>query len=332
MAKVRIKQLEDIQASDVYLERDLKVTAKVGEIKNFDPGKQYATVSATRADGSRKTLQDVLEEIFCKDNAPKVTQPNLADTRFRIGEEGREDWRDLTERTLVEARTNLRVLVEPNLNPGAYQYGPATGCTMSSHSAFCIPTINNSEGDKISLTDGEAVILTAMPGPGTFYRLQAGASHTAGATPLTQLGSPAPESAIKAGSVYIDSAKIVPALPVFYGFIPDGVNVDGPFLRSGELACELIDPEQTKLTLTLNASPDLKTLAVAVPKGCFSGFHAQLDSSMGAEITQNFNLLPDAVEVPAYDMDNSLGEYDVYLFYPDEWQGNEIVSIQFTTE
>ena len=123
MPKVRIKQIEQIQASDIYLEKDLLITSKVGEIQAFDQGKNYATITAVKPDGSRKSLQNVLEEIFSKDSQPTVSNPKVTLMRHGVNGDTLDDDRYVEAGTIVEfGEIPLR------FNQGSYQFGPDTQC------------------------------------------------------------------------------------------------------------------------------------------------------------------------------------------------------------
>ena len=81
MNKIKGKQIESVDLDQVLMESDLVVTSAVGAITSadFDSGKTYKTISRYKADGTTpKTIQELLEEIFTKDNNPTVTNPSVS--------------------------------------------------------------------------------------------------------------------------------------------------------------------------------------------------------------------------------------------------------------
>ena len=81
MNKIKGKQIESVDLDQVLMESDLVVTSAVGAITSadFDSGKTYKTISRFKADGvTPKTIQELLQEIFTKDNNPTVTAPSVS--------------------------------------------------------------------------------------------------------------------------------------------------------------------------------------------------------------------------------------------------------------
>lgn len=321
MAKVRIKQLEDIQASDIYLERDLKVTTKVGEIKSFDAGKQYATVSATRQDGSRKTVQDVLEEIFSRDDIPVPVLPAATlEVRLAAGAA------PIASRTLCEAGSFIDVIPSATLSAGSYPYGPATGIVATGTLFEVVRT--DSKGNEtvdMQLASGqrENYLIPVRGCSGIHVRALVDYPDAA-ATALSRLGN-ATGVRIAAGRATALSPTIVPALPIFFGAGDNEILVDTNYRDL--LDRHLVDPA-TSEPFTLRISPSSSDLMVclALPKSLGAHFTAALASSMGADITANFSLKT-TLTVATADGADQLDAYDFYLFEPSAFQGNEVIDI-----
>lgn len=326
MAKVRIKQLEDIQASDIYLERDLKVTTKVGEIKSFDPGKQYATVSATRADGSRKTVQEALEEIFSRDTAPGVKSLPSASVTFCLDIEGQDV--PVEKGQLVEAGTVIKIVPHATFSPGAYSFGPATGCTMQNCSIQLVETAGDGQDvEVLSIANNGSAQHRVPAEDARGLRLVATIRHSAStANAVTQLGNPS-DLAIAAGVVEAQSATLVPALPVFFGAVGPQFDPATDLRNPDTLHTLLLDPSATTpTTLRIAADSGDTQMVLAFPKSLVSAFSATLTSSMGADITANFEQQED-FDLRSADNEVLIGAYCLFLFHPDQMQGNEIVDI-----
>lgn len=334
MSKVRIKQLEDILASDVYLARDLKVTAKVGEINTFDPGKNYATVSCKKDDGSRKTVQEVIEEIFSKDGQPSVVQPSLSVAMKRQLGNGTEE--SISREILVEAGSQCSLVPYITFNPGRYSYGPDTGCQLTEITVKLMLTKTDGTVSADSyMYDSEARDYD-IPAVGVenIY-ISAECNFSAATAPaLTQLGN---ESGlrIEAGSIRrARSAGILyPAYPVFFGPLDEllPLEEDPDTLRSLSSLLHRVNPKDN-LSLRITPGVDSKAVVLAFREEDFPGFKAVLSSSMGADITGNFEKVASDLTVRSLNGIARLGNYSVFLFAPDAFQGGEVIDITLINE
>ena len=334
MSKVRIKQLEDILASDVYLARDLKVTAKVGEIKTFDPGKNYATVSCKKDDGSRKTVQEAIEEIFSKDGQPSVVQPSLSVAMKRLLGDGTVE--SISREILVEAGSHWDLIPSITFNPGSYSYGPDTGCQLSDLDVKLMVTRKDGTVSAVAdMYDGDASEYEIpVVGVKNIY-ISAECNFSAATAPaLTQLGN---ESGLRIEAGSISGARsagiVIPAYPVFFGPLDELIPLDKEpdTLRS---LSSLLHPVNPKANLSLRITPgvDSKAVVLAYREEDFHGFKAVLSSSMGADITGNFEKVATDLTVRSLTGIVRLGKYSVFLFAPDAFQGGEVIDVTLICE
>ena len=97
------------------------------------------------------------------------------------------------------------------LNPGSYQYGPATGITATSWSVVD----NASEPNTLTTASGSFPQMQIVDG--TSYSITATASYGAGAIPNTALGQEYADGQIKAGSKSATKGTITGYRNGFYG-------------------------------------------------------------------------------------------------------------------
>ena len=312
MSKIRVSQVEDIHTNETYLEKDLKVTTKVGEVKDYDTGKSYATISATKAGGAKKSVQEVLEEIFSKDANPTVTNPSLSMTVT-------------PDNALAEVGETVVVRATVTGNPGAYSYGPATGVTFNSLKA----TLNNgkTELEEIEATSGVPRSFTQVTmTDGMDLKVSCFGKHSAGATPKTQLENDAPALAIAATELSIPGPVDKPAVKAyrkyFYGIVTNNNTLDSAAIRA---LTGSTSAAASGKTMNISAGSNAtKRMVVAAPKDAVSGITALLTTSMNANISANF--VKQTVQVAGANSATAI-DYDVWVFQPDAFQGNEIVKV-----
>ena len=140
MNKIKGKQIESVDLDQVLMESDLVVTSAVGAITSadFDSGKTYKTISRFKADGvTPKTIQELLQEIFTKDNNPTVTNPSVSlSTKYtsKAGSTTLVDNANLTADVYREVGEQVVFNPTVTFNAGSYQFGPATGCSGTTSS------------------------------------------------------------------------------------------------------------------------------------------------------------------------------------------------------
>lgn len=178
-----------VDASQVMFSQDLVFTETFGK---YVPSEGKVTVPA-----NGDSLLDVLLNAFATDSNPSITQPSvsISSSSFKAYEVG----------------TNVTPSYSATLNPGSYQYGPATGITATSWSV----TDNAAEPNTLTTASGSFPQMQVVDG--TSYSITATASYGAGAIPNTALGQEYTDGQIKAGSKSATKGTITGYRNGFYG-------------------------------------------------------------------------------------------------------------------
>ena len=178
-----------VDASQVMFSQDLVFTEQFGK---YVPSGGKVTVPA-----NGDSLLDVLLNAFATDSNPSITQPsvNISSSDFKAYEVG----------------TNVTPAYTATLNPGSYQYGPATGITATSWSVVD----NAAEPNTLTTASGSFPQMQVVDG--TSYSITATASYGAGAIPKTALGQDYADGQIKAGSKSATKGTITGYRNGFYG-------------------------------------------------------------------------------------------------------------------
>ena len=178
-----------VDASQVMFSQDLVFTEQFGK---YVPSGGKVTVPA-----NGDSLLDVLLSAFATDSNPSITQPSvsISSSSFKAYEVG----------------TNVTPSYTATLNPGSYQYGPATGITATSWSVVD----NAAEPNTLTTASGSFPQMQVVDG--TSYSITATASYGAGAIPKTALGQDYTDGQIKAGSKQATKGTITGYRNGFYG-------------------------------------------------------------------------------------------------------------------
>ena len=178
-----------VDASQVMFSQDLVFTETFGK---YVPSGGKVTVPA-----NGDSLLDVLLNAFATDSNPSITQPSvgISSSDFKAYEVG----------------TNVTPSYTATLNPGSYQYGPATGITATSWSVVD----NAAEPNTLTTASGSFPQMQVIDG--TSYSITATASYGAGAIPNTALGQKYADGQIKAGSKSATKGTITGYRNGFYG-------------------------------------------------------------------------------------------------------------------
>lgn len=178
-----------VDASQVMFSRDLVFTETFGK---YVPSGGKVTVPA-----NGDSLLEVLLNAFATDSNPSITQPsvNISSSSFKAYEVG----------------TNVTPAYTATLNPGSYQYGPATGITATSWNVVD----NAAEPNTLTTASGSFPQMQVVDG--TSYSITATASYGTGTVPNTALGQEYADGQIKAGSKSATKGTISGYRNGFYG-------------------------------------------------------------------------------------------------------------------
>ncbi len=172
--------------------------------------------------------------ICSEEKNPNITQPSVNLTSSSMGAK------------------EVGEMVTPNytasLNPGSYQFGPATGVTAT---VWTVTDTNDGSRDTASGSFDEFQVTDD-----TNYSITAKAQHTEGAVPKTNIGNDYPDGKIQAAGADNPKSKTLGTITgyrkMFYGFSTEQVGADG---------------YNSALIRSLNGSKFSNNLNITVPPG-----------------------------------------------------------------
>lgn len=212
-------------AENVYFNEDLTITANIGV-------QTVGSSGSKSLDTTGKNLKQVLDLIMAQEKNPTIQQPFASLSVPQIGS--------------YEVGTSVTPSYTLTLNPGSYQYGPATGVTAT---AYTVDDNSTSEAQNTSTGSFPAFTVTDE----TTYFLSGNITHTAGAIPLTNLGNEYAAGAIQAGTKITSSSNITGYRNSFYGTVTNKNTVTSDIIRG--------------LTKTNKALANGNTFSVSIPVG-----------------------------------------------------------------
>ena len=172
-----------------------------------------------------KTLQEVWDTIFVKELLPTVEEPRAIVT--------------VPESGAYEVGTKVTPSYSAELYQGSYEYGPATGVSVTKWlvSRPSAPMPSGGVGAIVHTNQNsptiEGVADEITVGDNTKYVVRATATHRAGAIPFTNLGNEYPEGQIAAGEKSTTSTAITGYRNGFYGTAADKeAAIESSFVRS----------------------------------------------------------------------------------------------------
>lgn len=193
-------------ADNVLFTSDLTITADVGVHTIGSSGSKTLPTTG-------KSVKQVMDLLFTEEKNPTITQPSVNLTSTNMG--------------LKEVGTRLTPNYTAVLNPGTYQFGPATNVTATTWNVTDTAggTKNTSSGNfsELQVTDD------------TNYSITAEAQHTQGTIPLTNLGNEYSQGQIQAGSKTKTLGTITGFRRTFYGTVDSKETpIDSSLIRKLE--------------------------------------------------------------------------------------------------
>ena len=190
-------------AENVYFDKDLVTTSAIGNITLTNG---QATIAATG-----KNLKQVFDTIFVKEKNPSVTQPAVSVSLAGAGAK--------------EVGTKVTPSYTATFNAGKYEFGPATGCSITSWSV----TDTNNAGPLNTATGSFTEITVADD---TNYKVTATGNFSEGAIPVTNVGNEYASGKIVAGSKSATSSAITGYRNSFYGTLTEKGELTSDIIRS----------------------------------------------------------------------------------------------------
>ena len=242
-------------AENVYFDENITVTTAVGNI------------SLTNGQGSipaqGKNLKQVFESIWTKESNPSVTQPSASIS---------------TSAQSKEVGTTVTPSWTAVLNAGSYQYGPDTGVTATAWA------ISNNKTTETATTTGSFNDFVVTEG--ACYSITATATHTAGATPVSNLGNPVSSLAIASGTKTVTKNLFTGYKPNFYGFRTSTNLLDLDNLTSADIRGLTTNQAATTTPVTSAKSTTAwRQFIYAVPKGRKTSMSAKDSNSLPLTVT-----------------------------------------------
>ena len=190
-------------AENVYFDKDLVTTSAVGNITLTNG---QATIAATG-----KNLKQVFDTIFVKEKNPSVTQPSVSVSLAGAGAK--------------EVGTKVTPSYTASFNAGKYEFGPATGCSITSWS---VTDTNNAE--PLNTATGSFAEITVADD--TNYKVTATGNFSEGVIPVTNVGNEYAAGKIAAGSKSATSSAITGYRNSFYGTLTEKGELTSDIIRS----------------------------------------------------------------------------------------------------
>ena len=266
-------------ATNVYFDQDLVITANIG----------VQTVGSTGSktlDTTGKNVKQVLDMIMAAEKNPSITPPSVSVACSQMGN--------------YEVGTQVTPQFSVSLNPGSYQYGPATGVTAT---AYAVTDTDDNSSDQAS---GSFPQLTVEDGEN--YSISATVTHTEGAVPKTNLNNDYAAGKIAAGSKSGTKGTITGHRKSFYGTTTDkGAATTSAIIRG--LAGKSSGALKNGSTFTVPIPVGALRVLIAYPATLRDITSIKDVNGMNAEIKSGFSLSRVQVEgANAY----SAIEYKVY--------------------
>ena len=190
-------------AENVYFDKDLVTTSAVGNITLTNG---QATIAATG-----KNLKQVFDTIFVKEKNPSVTQPSVSVSLAGAGAK--------------EVGTKVTPSYTATFSAGKYEFGPATGCSITSWS---VTDTNNAE--PLNTAAGSFAEITVADD--TNYKVTATGNFSEGVIPVTNVGNEYAAGKIAAGSKSATSSAMTGYRNSFYGTLTEKGELTSDIIRS----------------------------------------------------------------------------------------------------
>lgn len=321
MQKIKGKQIESISMNQALMPDELKITTSVGEAK-IEEGNTYKTISKTKADGSEKSVWELLTEIFSKDNNPEIPVPYISLNS------------KTPNNTTVEVGTIINPYIKINFNKGQYQFGTVYNGVLNTTDKDPIITpildfdlLINDVDKGITPTIDNAL----LTGRFSEYRIKDGQTikikataewTTSSNTPLTQLGNVTEDCKIVPGSSTITETLCTAYRKIFYGTTT--INNESAITDEIIRALPYSTSSKYSSTITLTEFGVVnggKSFIVAIPKSYVTATRSGVSkvlNDLGYDITNTVKCLNTTIEVGSTKDNTNKVEYVIWFHCPAE--------------
>lgn len=301
----------DLTTDDITMAENITLAGNYTQIGNWTKTQNGTAVKEVAG----MTLTEMLKNIFTATLQPTITaQPSI-------------NGFNLTGAGAVEAGTSIAAAnyTEATLNPGSYQYGPATGITAES---WKVERVTNAGSTQIAAgatlpagsdnNGGSGFIIGDRGGENVVssLRYRATVQHTAGVTAHDNLGGDSsPVVAIAAGSKNKQTNAYTPYRNYFYGATVDKPTLDSAYIRG------LTKSNQAYRagTITINVPAGANRVCIACIATAAGVTQVINETALNADVTGTF--VKSTVRVEGANGYTAI-DYNVWTFEPAVPYGN----------
>lgn len=284
-------------ADNVYFDDDMLVTKEIGYIT--------LTNGQGTIPSSGKNIKEVFEAMFVKEQNPTITQPKVSLT--------------FSQAKAYEVGTKVTPSYTATFDAGKYSFGPATNVTVTKWE------VTDTAGNTASTNTGSFSELTVADD--TNYKITAKATHSEGATPLTNKKNAYDAGKIVAGTKQATSSAITGYRSFFYGVL-DTASAEVPLTSAIIRGMTNGGAYNGTKTFTLNGSANAKRIVIAIPSASTRAGLKEviLTSAMNTPVTDSYVKTVNAVEVEGVDGASTVS-YNVYIYEPAAIDAGEVHKI-----
>lgn len=272
----------ELTSDDITMAGNITLAGNYTQIGNWTKTQNGTAVKEVAG----MTLTEVFKNIFTATLQPTITaQPSVGG--FNLSGAG-----------AVEAGTPVATAnyTAATLNPGSYQYGPATGVTAES---WTLERVTNTGSTQIGTSEGATLPAGSDNNGGAGFiigdvggenvvsslRYRAIVQHTAGVTAQDNLGGDSnPVVAIAAGSKSKQTSAYTPYRNYFYGATVDKPTLDSAYIRGLTKS----NRAYSAGTITLNVPAGSNRVCIACVATATGVTQVINETALNADVTATF--------------------------------------------
>lgn len=272
----------ELTSDDITMAGNITLAGNYTQIGNWTKTQNGTAVKEVAG----MTLTEVFKNIFTATLQPTITaQPSVGG--FNLSGAG-----------AVEAGTPVATAnyTAATLNPGSYQYGPATGVTAES---WTLERVTNTGSTQIGTSEGATLPAGSDNNGGAGFiigdvggenvvsslRYRAMVQHTAGVTAQDNLGGDSnPVVAIAAGSKSKQTSAYTPYRNYFYGATVDKPTLDSAYIRGLTKS----NRAYSAGTITLNVPAGSNRVCIACVATATGVTQVINETALNADVTATF--------------------------------------------
>lgn len=296
-----LERLKDMTASNVIFDDDIICAGNYTEVGNIKKALTETVVLETKG----KSVKDVMDMIFTKEEQPDVVMPSVAITLKNSG--------------YYEVGKTFTPEYNATFNSGAYSYDLTTGVELE---AWDITDTNSNTS-----TDSSGSFDSFVVEDDTKYYVTATATHSDGNIAKTNLKNDSdPIVQILAGDITKDSANVQGYRSYFYGVLETTSSPTSDAIRAlhngGRYSAS------TTFTIKVNGNTNAKKIIIAIPSKLKIGVKkVLLESALSSDITSLY-VKNETVQVDDFRGNgNNPASYDIWTYQPSAIDPFEIHKI-----